>query len=283
MPHLQRDAESLSECVLYLSAGWLFWRSQDQHRGAGWKLLAGGLLLRGLHGLDRTDWAAHSIGLYRVSFEGLFGIMMGIAMAVLVLEAGRVRTEDLNEKLRRLAMITAEASQSFKVDDALQGVLRHLVESLAASHGLVFLLDDPAHPTSISVRASVGLSDRFRKQTARISAAEPWVQGVLRRETPFCSNRDAVDATVQRWMDAEKLDALVLVRIPGKEGPLGMLGIGSSTPRTFESEEEHYLVNVANLLGLTVENVALFEVRQQIGGPTNLRRRRIGQLHPVGG
>jgi two-component system NtrC family sensor kinase len=259
MPHLQRDAESLSECVLYLSAGWLFWRSQDQHRGAGWKLLAGGLLLRGLHGLDRTDWAAHSIGLYRVSFEGLFGIMMGIAMAVLVLEAGRVRTEDLNEKLRRLAMITAEASQSFKVDDALQGVLRHLVESLAASHGLVFLLDDPAHPTSISVRASVGLSDRFRKQTARISAAEPWVQGVLRRETPFCSNRDAVDATVQRWMDAEKLDALVLVRIPGKEGPLGMLGIGSSTPRTFESEEEHYLVNVANLLGLTVENVALFE------------------------
>ena len=52
MPHLQRDAESLFECSLYLSAGWLFWRSQDKHRGAGWKLLAGGLLLRGLHGLD---------------------------------------------------------------------------------------------------------------------------------------------------------------------------------------------------------------------------------------
>ena len=259
MPHLQRDAESLFECSLYLSAGWLFWRSQDKHRGAGWKLLAGGLLLRGLHGLDRADWAAHSMGLYRVSFEGLFGIMMGIAMAVLVLEAGRVRTEDLNEKLRRLAMITAEASQSLKVDDALQGVLRHLVESLAASHGLVLLLDDPGHPSALGVRASVGLSDRFRKNAARISAAEPWVQRVLHRETPFSSNRDTVDVTVRRWMDSEKLDALVLVRIPGKQGPLGMLGIGSSTPRTFESEEEHYLVNVANLLGLTVENVALFE------------------------
>ena len=199
--HLQRDAESLVECLLYLSAGWLFWRSHEKHRGVGWKLLAGGLLLRGLHGLDRADWAAHSIGLFRVSFEGLFGIMMGIAMAVLVLEAGRVRTEDLNEKLRRLAMITAEASQSFKVDDALQGVLRHLVESLAASHGLVLLLDNPIRPTFLSVRASVGLSERFRKQGARISAAEPWAQSVLRRDTPFASYRDNVDATVQRWME----------------------------------------------------------------------------------
>jgi PAS domain S-box-containing protein len=259
MPHLQRDAESLFECLLYLSAGWLFWRSQEQHRGVGWKLLAGGLLLRGLHGLDRSDWAAHSIGLFRVSFEGLFGIMMGIAMAVLVLEAGRVRTEDLNEKLRRLALITAEATQSSRVDDALQGVLHHLVESLSASHGLVFLLDDPTRPTALAIRASVGLSDRFRKQTGRISAAEPWVQDVLHREAPFASYRDVTDVTVQRWMEAERLDSLVLVRIPGKTGPLGMLGIGSSVPRSFETEEEHYLVNVANLLGLTVENVALFE------------------------
>jgi two-component system NtrC family sensor kinase len=185
--------------------------------------------------------------------------MMGIAMAVLVLEAGRVRTEDLNEKLRRLALITAEATQSSRVDDALQGVLHHLVESLAASHGLVFLLDDPARPTALAIRASVGLSDRFRKQTGRISPGEPWVQDVLQREAPFASYRDVTNVTVQRWMEAEKLDSLVLVRIPGKTGPLGMLGIGSSVPRSFETEEEHYLVNVANLLGLTVENVALFE------------------------
>jgi two-component system NtrC family sensor kinase len=259
MPHLQGQAESLSECLLYLSAGWLLWRSNEQHRGVGWKLLAGGLLLRGLHGLDRADWAAHSLGLFRVSFEGLFGIMIGISMAVLVLEAGRVRTEDLNEKLRRLALITAEATQSLKVDDALEGVLRHLVESLAASHGLVSLLDNPVQPGSIAVRASVGFSDRFRKLAARVSSSEPFVQETLHRATPFASYRDAGDATIRRWMESEKLASLVVVRIPGKEGPLGLLGIGSSTPRIFESEEEHYLVNVANLVGLTVQNVALFE------------------------
>lgn len=261
MPNLQRNAESLVECLLYLSAGWLLWRSQDRHRGVGWKLLAGAFFLRGLHGLDRSEWAAHSLGLFRVSFEGMFGITMGIAMAVLVLEAGRVRNDELNEKLRRLTLITAEATQSFKVDDALQGVLRHLVESLAASHGVVFLLDDSgrSEAATLSVRASVGFSDRFRKQSARTPATESFVQDLLNRDTPLASSRDALGPTVQRWIESEKVDSIVLVRIPGKDRPLGLLGIGSATARTFEVEEEHYLVNVANLLGLTVQNVALFE------------------------
>ncbi|MBZ5695725.1 MAG: PAS domain S-box protein [Acidobacteriia bacterium] len=258
-PQAERWVESLFECLLYLLAGWVFWRSRAQHQGVGWKLLAGALLLRGLHGLDRPEWALQSVGLFRVSFHGMFGIMMGISMAVLVLEAGRARTVDLNEKLRRLALITAEATQSLRVDDALQGVLRHLVESLGASHGLVFLLDDPGQPAALVVRASVGFSDRFRKQTARISPGEPWAHQVLQQPEPLVSDRAAADPTIRRWMDAEKLAAIVLVRVPGKEGPLGMLGIGSSSPRAFESEEENFLINVANLLGLTVQNVALFE------------------------
>jgi two-component system NtrC family sensor kinase len=60
-------------------------------------------------------------------------------------------------------------------------------------------------------------------------------------------------------MEAEKLAALVVVRIPGKAAPLGMLGIGSASPRAFESDEVNFLVNVANLLGLTIQNVWLFE------------------------
>src|SRR5579862_6930650 len=105
VPDLQRAVASLCECALYLSIGALLWRSQDRHRGVGWKLLAGACFLRGLHGLDRMDWPNHSLGLFRISFEGMFGITIGIAMAVLVLEAGRFRNEDLNEKLRRLALI----------------------------------------------------------------------------------------------------------------------------------------------------------------------------------
>ena len=258
-PRFANWSETLLECPLYLSAGWFFWRSQARHRGVGWKLLAGGLLLRGLHGLDRPEWAAHNAELFRLSFQGLFGIMMGIAMAVLVLEAGRDRTEHLNEKVRRLALITAEATQSLRVDEVLQSVVRHLVESLDGTHGLVFLVDDRRHPPVLTCRGSVGFSDRFRKQSPQVLAEEPWVHELLLREKPLTFSFPTKNAAVRSWMESENLAALMLVRVPGKEKPVGLLGIGSTVPRAFEREERDFLVNVANLLGLTAQNVTLFE------------------------
>jgi PAS domain S-box-containing protein len=259
MPSQALWAEHLAECGFYLFAGWLLWRSSSRHQGVGWKLLAGALMLRGLHGFDRAAWTTEQFGLFRMSFHGLFGIAMGIAMAVLVLEAGRSRTEDLNEKLRRLAIITAEATQSFRVHETLEGVLRHLVESLAASHGLVFLYDGSGDSQSLLIRASVGFSDDFLKMYSRISPRVLWAQSVLEQKTPFAAFDVSVDSGVRDWMQTEKLSKLILVRIPGKESPLGFLGIGSSSKRGFASDEENFLVNVANLLGLTVQNVALFE------------------------
>ena len=259
-PGAAKWAESMFGSALYLIAGWVLWRSHSQHHGFGWKLLAGALLLRGLHGLDRPDWPTQTLGLFRVSLHGLFGIAMGIAMAVLVLEAGRARTEDLNEKLRRLALITAEATHSLRIHEALEGVLRHLLESFNASHGLVLLLDGSGDSASLVMRASVGFSDLFLKRNARVSLQESWPQKVLQQEAPFVAYAATDVPGVRQWMEAEKLAALVLVRVPGKDRPLGLLGIGSDVPRTFETDEIHFLVNVANLLGLTAQNVALFEM-----------------------
>ncbi len=259
LPDVKQWTESLAECAFYLAGGWILWRSQSRHSGIGWKLLAGSLLLRGLHGMDRPAWTGEAFGLFSISFEGFFGIAIGISMVVLVLEAGRARTEDLNEKLRRLALITAEATRTFRVDETLEGALRHLTGSLGASHGLVYLLDDPQDPAALVLRASVGFSDSYRKEYARVPSSVGWVQKVLAQETPFVAGRTEKDVAVRRWMDLEKLAAIVLIRIPGEKTPLGLLGIGSRAPRTFESDEENFLVNVANLLGLTVRNVALFE------------------------
>jgi PAS domain S-box-containing protein len=259
LPLAARWAESLFGCGLYLFAGWMLWRSSSQHRGFGWKLLGGAMMLRGLHGLDAPEWAGQALGLFRVSFNGLFGIAIGIAMAVLVLEAGRARTEDLNEKLRRLSLITAGATQSLRVHETLGGVLHHLVENLNASHGFVFLLDGSTESASMFVHASVGFGPEFLKQNARVASNEPWAADVLQSSVPFVASRDIEEPKIREWMEAEDLKAIVLVRVPGKEGPLGLLGIGSKAPREFESDEKHFLANVANLLSLTLQNVALFE------------------------
>ena len=252
-------AESLLECALFILAGLILWRSQFRHRGVGWKILAGSLLLCGLHGLDRPDWGVQTFALFRVSLQDLFGMAMGISMAVLVLEAGRARTEDLNEKLRRLALITAEATQSLRVHETLEGILRHLVASLNATHGFASLLDSDHGSASLMLRASVGFSDSFVKQGARTPRLDFWVRDVFEKNASFVAYEPSAETRPPAWLGKEKLSAAVVVRIPGKERPLGLLCIGSSSRRGFESDEIDFLVNVGNLLGLTVQNVALIE------------------------
>jgi PAS domain S-box-containing protein len=258
-PQVAAWSESYLEAALYIGAGWVLWRSQGQHKGFGWKLLAATLLLRGLHTFDRPDWTNQAFGLFRIGFQGMLGISIGADMAVLVLEAARTRTDDLNEKLRRLATITAAATQSLRVQEALETVLQHVVESLGASHGIVFLQDGVGDSATIVTKASVGFGERSLKMCSRVPADEPWVKRVLHQENPFVSYGDSREVALNRWTDAEGLAAVLLVSIPGKDTALGILGIGSATARIFQSDESRFVVNVANLLGLTVQNVTLFE------------------------
>lgn len=252
-------SESSLESIVYVAAGWILWRSQDRHKGLGWKLLAATLILRGLHAADRPDWTYQTLGILRTAFEGMLGISIGVDMAVLVLEASRTRTDDLNEKLRRLAIITAASTQSLRVQEALESVLQHMTESLGASHGIVFLLEGSGEAAALVPKGSVGFGERALKLCARVQVDEPWVRRILQEDTPFVSYGDSRDAALNRWTDAEGLAALLLVSIPGKESPLGVLGIASSNPRVFQSDESRFVVNVANLLGLTAQNVMLFE------------------------
>ncbi|HVB85271.1 MAG TPA: PAS domain S-box protein [Candidatus Dormibacteraeota bacterium] len=258
LPSADKWASAIFVSGLYLAAGWILWRSQSRHRGAGWMLLAAALILRGLDGLDRPEWTTETIGLLRISFHGLLGLAMGVSMAVLVLEASRSRAEDLNERLRRLAVISAEAMQAPRAEEVFRRILVEVLESLHASQGLVLMFDDPQR-TKFSLRGAVGFSDPEKTSNGRISPGEPWVQAILQSERPTVAYAGTSESSLKRWMQAEKLLAMLLMRIPGKDAPIGLIAIGSSSPRKYESEEDHYVMNVANLLGLTVQNLALVE------------------------
>lgn len=276
LPGATKWAVSSFECALYLLAGWMLWRSKLEQRGLGWKLLAGAMLLRALHGVDRPDWPAQTLDLLRLSFHSLLGVAMGIAMAVLVLEAGRARTEDLNERLRRLALITAEATHAPQMHEAFERVLRQVVDSFDADHGLVMVEEGSGETASLAWRASVGFSDSFVKQKVGLSTKNSWVNKVLGQQTAFVAQASTDESDLRRWMEQEGLASIAFVRIPGKERPLGMLGIASKTPLTFESDKEHFLVNVANLLGLALQNAALFETA------ANSRRQWLDTFDSIG-
>ena len=244
---------------LLIASGWLLWRFSRSKAGYGGRLLAATMLLAGLHGADMMFWREQPFFLLRVAFQDFFNVAVGIAMAVLVLEATHMRMEDLNEKLRRLTLITAASTQSLNVDQMLGVVLHHLVESLNASHGLVRLITGNGDGAELIIRAAIGYSDAYLLEREMISAQLPWVRKALEQEQAYTAFEGEQGPENPARAQLEKLSAALLVRLPGPDAALGWIVVGSRENRRFHREEITFLINVANLLGLTVQSLRLFE------------------------
>jgi PAS domain S-box-containing protein len=247
------------ESVISLWAGWLLWRARAKHKGHGARLLAGALLVSGLNGIDRFQWLTHPFFLLRVAFDHLLNVSLGIAMAVLVLESARARSDELNDKMRRLSLLTAASTQTLSVREVLEQVLGHLVESLGATHGIVRLLEGEGRAAQLVARASVGFQQAYLKTHERVAVAEPWVQRVLQKDCLFLRSDEEVDAKERARMEESGVSESISLALPGKDGPVGIISVGSFQSVRFQRDEISYLVNIANLLGLTLQNVRLFE------------------------
>jgi two-component system NtrC family sensor kinase len=247
------------ESAICLWAGWLLWRARGTHKGHGARLLAGALLVSGLNGIDRYEWLVHPLFLLRLAFDHLLNVSIGIAMAVLVLESARARSDELNDKMRRLSLLTAASTQTLSVREVVEQVLGHLVESLGATHGIVRLLEGEGSAAQLVARASVGFQQAYLQKHERVAVSEPWVQRVLQKDCLFLHLDEGVDAKERARMEESGVSESISLALPGKDGPVGIISVGSFQSVRFQRDEISYLVNIANLLGLTLQNVRLFE------------------------
>jgi GAF domain-containing protein len=259
-----RWATAIIQSAVLLAAGWLLWRgraTQDRYgSGYGSELLAGLLLAAGLHGLDRPMWAESPVFLLRMAFDDLLGVAMGIAMIVVVLESGRARTDELNDKMRRLTLLTTASTQSLSVRELLDSVLVQVVESLSATHGLIRLIEGESSAAQLVVRASVGFSESFLSERAQLPLSEPWLAKLFHEgSADFLRLYPETDRDIWPSVAEPAVQEMVTIVLRGKSGPLGIVGVGSAREKRLQPDEIAYLVNIGNLLGLTLQNVRLFE------------------------
>ena len=247
------------ESAISLWIGWLLWRVRAKHRGHGVRLLAGAFLVSGLNGIDRFQWLTHPFFLLRLAFDHLLNVSIGIAMAVLILESARARSDELNDKMRRLSLLTAASTQTLSVREVLEEVLGHLVESLGASHGIVRFLEGQGASAQLVARASVGFQQTYLQKHERVAISEPWVKRVLEKDCLFVRLDEHVDEKERIRMEESGVGESISLPLPGKDGPVGIISVGSFQKIRFQRDEISYLVNIANLLGLTLQNVRLFE------------------------
>jgi PAS domain S-box-containing protein len=250
---------AIAQCALLIVSGWILWRFSHSKPGYGARLLAATMFLAGLHGVDTFIWRDQPFFLLRVAFQDFFNVSIGIAMAVVVIESTHLRMEDLNEKLRRLTLITAASTQSLNVDQMLGIVLHHLVESLNASHGLVRLITGDGDGAELIIRSAIGYSDTYLMEREKISSQIPWVREALGQEQAYIAFNGEEGSEDPLPARHEKLSAALLIRLPGPEAALGWIVVGSREKRKFHPEEIAFVTNVANLLGLTVQSLRLFE------------------------
>ena len=247
------------QAVVLLWAGWLLWRRAGGHKGHGAQLLAGAFLVSGLHGIDQPLWSSDLLFQLRVAFDHLLSVSIGVSMVVLVLEKDRARSEELNDKMRRLTLLTAASTQTLSVKEVLEQVLGHLVESLGATHGIVRLIEGDGDAAQFVPRASVGFRQSYLEKYGNLPLSDLGMKRVLERDFLFSRLEDQTDPGSRQRMMECGLSEVVALKLPGKDRALGVVSVASTEALRFQRDEILYLVNIANLLGLTLQNVRLFE------------------------
>ena len=250
---------NLIDGILLVLAGWGFWKARILHKSHGASMLGAVLILFALDVLNRAAWIAQPITEVHAATSGLLQIGAGLGMVVMAMDIARGRMEELNAKLQRLTLITAASTQSLDVPTVLDSVLKQIVESLGATHGVVRMLTGSSDESELEIQAAIGFSEEFLRSRRKISAAENWTAALLEQRKPYLLLDASLPEALRDHMGNESVSILVLVRLPGKNAPLGVLGIGCANRREFQQDEISFLVTAGNLLGLTIENVRLVE------------------------
>ena len=254
-----RWESTILQSAICLGAAWLLWRNAGSTRGHGTKLLAGAFTLLALNNIDRPQWTHGEIHLLRFAFDHFLNASLGIGMIVLLLESARTRSLEISEKMRQLTLLTASSSQSVALPVLLQKVLGQITGSLGVTHGIIRLKEGEPDAAEYVCRASVGFSDSYLKQLERMAASSPWLQAVIQEPYRLSRFEEEKDPKIRRAMADAGITQLISVPLRGKKGVVGLLNVGALPGKRFHEDELAYLANVASFLGITVENVNLFE------------------------
>ncbi|HXM99835.1 MAG TPA: PAS domain S-box protein [Candidatus Dormibacteraeota bacterium] len=246
------------ESLLCLTGGWILWRAPAVSSPHGTRLLSATILLKGLNGIDRFLWPASPYFVFRFAFDHLMAASMGVAMVVVVLELARSRAEEINEKMRRLTLMTGR-TQSLSQQELLDQMLEQLVRSLGGTHGMIRMLEGEGVGLRLVAKASIGFSKQYVQRYRNLALSEPWAKTALTENYSLSRFDEEKDPKVRERMSEERLAGMAALSLRGKEGPIGIIVIGLRHNQRFQLDEIDYLINLANFLGMTLENVELFE------------------------
>ena len=177
------------------------------------------------------------------------------------------------ERLRRIELVTDAALSHLDLDELLGELLTRIRDVLDADTAAVLLRDDLRN--ELVARAAVGLEEEV-EQGVRIPIGGGFAGRIAAERRPIVLD-DVDHADVLNPILREKgIKSMAGVPLVFSNDVLGVLHIGSLTPRIFTKDDVELLELVADRVGLAIEHGRLFEAERR-------RRTRLEQVQTSAG
>jgi hypothetical protein len=161
-----------------------------------------------------------------------------------------VMVEDGGERLRRLLAVTDAALAQLDVDDLLTELTSRVRELMDADTSAILLLD-PSGRELVAIAAS-GLEDEVRLGV-RIPVGEGFAGQVAATARPRVIDHVDHTTVVNQILIDQQIAVMAGVPITASGRVLGVLHVGSRTPRTFDAEDIDLLRLVADRAGMAAQ------------------------------
>ena len=163
------------------------------------------------------------------------------------------------ERLRRLQVLTDAALFSLELEELLDGLLGQVREVLEVDTCAVLLLD--VETSELVARAAVGIEEEV-EQGVRIPLGKGFAGRVAAGRRPVVLD-DVDHADVLNPILREKgIKSMLGVPLLARDEVIGVLHVGSLTPRLFTEEETELLRLAAERIAVGIMHARLFEAER---------------------
>ena len=182
-------------------------------------------------------------------FDVLIESLLGLSMLVLVLDESRTRTRRLNVVSEIISTMATAEDETVVMFSALQQ-LKRLMAGNAAWFRLI-------SGNQLEMRAHIGVSDNFLRNRWRVPMdGHCSLERIQAGQTAVLNRRDP-DPDLQKLLNDENFDHIIMVPVRGKASIIGLLVIGSANFRHYKPDELEFLSSASRQLGIAIENVQL--------------------------
>ena len=164
-----------------------------------------------------------------------------------------------NRELNALNAIATISTQSFDLDEILNLTLRQVVTLFSSETGSIYLADPGGKV--LRRRAGWGHRSEGRARFNELRLPDGFGELITRSRTEVITPDylPHVPDVVAEFVKADGQRSWVWVILWGKDGPAGVIGVGSREAREFSGSDESLLVAIARQLAATLEKVRLYE------------------------